>query len=101
MIERALITGLILAGGQGRRMSPDGQGLDKGLQALRGRPMVGYAIERLAPQVGTLLINANRNLPRYRAFGYPVVRDEIEGFAGPLAGLHCAMRVRQPDSPPL
>ena len=82
------ITGLILAGGQGRRMG----GVDKGLQPLRGRPMVAWVIERLAPQVGELLINANQNLEEYRAMGYPVVTDEISGFAGPLAGLQAGMR---------
>jgi len=92
MIERAQITGLVLAGGLGRRMSEDGEGIDKGLQPFRGRPMVAHVIERFAPQVGPLLINANRHLEDYRAFGHPVVIDAIEGFAGPLAGLHAGMR---------
>lgn len=82
------ITGLILAGGVGRRMG----GVDKGLTVLRGRPMVAWVLERLAPQVDELLINANQNLERYRGFGYPVVSDEIAGFAGPLAGLHAGMK---------
>ena len=82
------ITGLILAGGQSRRMG----GVDKGLTPLRGRPMVAWVLERLAPQVGELLVNANQNLERYRALGYPVVSDEIDGFAGPLAGLQAGMR---------
>ncbi len=90
-IERDDITGIVLAGGLGRRMSSDGQGVDKGLQPFRGRPMVAHVIERLAPQVGTLVINANRNIERYADFGWPVVRDAIEGFAGPLAGLHAGM----------
>lgn len=81
------ITGVILAGGMGRRMG----GADKGLQDLRGRPLVAWAIERLAPQVDHLLISANRNLAQYAAFGYPVLPDEIPGFAGPLAGLHAAL----------
>lgn len=85
------ITGLILAGGQGRRMG----GVDKGLTALRGRPMVTWVLERLAPQVGEVLINANQNLDRYRDFGYPVLTDEIGGFAGPLAGLHAGMKAAQ------
>lgn len=90
-IVRDDITGVVLAGGLGRRMSDDGQGVDKGLQPFRGRPMVAHALERLAPQVGALLVNANRNLDRYRAFGWPVAPDAVEGFAGPLAGLHAAM----------
>jgi molybdopterin-guanine dinucleotide biosynthesis protein A len=89
---RAQVTGLVLAGGLGRRMSADGAGVDKGLAPLRGRPMVAHVIERLAPQVGALLINANRNADRYAAFGHPVIPDAIEGYAGPLAGLHAGMR---------
>lgn len=61
-------------------------GVDKGLQAFRGKPMVQHVIERLAPQVDELLINANRNVADYEVFGRRVVADEIEGFAGPLAG---------------
>ena len=91
-IDRSAVTGIVLAGGLGRRMSADGLGVDKGLQPFRGRPMAQHAIERLAPQVATLIINANRNLDRYREFGWPVVSDAVEGFAGPLAGLHAGMR---------
>jgi len=85
------ITGLVLAGGLGKRMSADGRGVDKGLQEFDGRPMVSHVVERLAPQVGALLINANRNLERYAALGYPVVADAIDDFAGPLAGLHAGL----------
>lgn len=90
-LPREAITGVVLAGGLGRRMSADGDGVDKGLQPLHGRPMAAHAIERLAPQVGALLVNANRNAELWRAFGVPVVADRIEGFAGPLAGLHAAL----------
>lgn len=81
------ISGLILAGGLGRRM----HGADKGLQIFHGKPLVQHLIEHLAPQVDFLSINANRNLSRYRAFGYPVLPDVIPGFLGPLAGLHAGM----------
>lgn len=91
------VTGAVLAGGLGRRMSADGQGIDKGLQPLRGRPLVAHAIERLAPQVDAVLINANRNLEAYAAFGLPVVSDAIAGYAGPLAGLASVLRVAQTD----
>ncbi|MFZ3323514.1 MAG: molybdenum cofactor guanylyltransferase MobA [Usitatibacter sp.] len=76
------VTGLVLAGGQGSRMG----GVDKGLQVFRGKPMVVHVIERFAPQVDELLINANRNPEAYGRFGHRVIADEIEGFAGPLAG---------------
>lgn len=91
-IERDRITGIVLAGGLGRRMSADGRGVDKGLQSLRGRPLVQHVLERFAPQVGTVLISANRNPERYRDFGWPVVGDLFPDFAGPLAGLHAGLR---------
>jgi molybdopterin-guanine dinucleotide biosynthesis protein A len=87
MIARTDITGVIFAGGQGRRMG----GVDKGLVALDGRPLVAHVVERLAPQVGALVINANQNRDRYAAFGYPVVADVVPDFAGPLAGLHAGI----------
>ena len=77
------ITGVILAGGQGRRMGT----VDKGLRELRGKAMAAWVIERFAPQVDEVLINANQNLDVYAQFGYRVIPDEIGGFAGPLAGL--------------
>ena len=76
------VTGIVLAGGQGSRMG----GVDKGLQVFRGKPMVAHVIERLAPQVDEIIINANRNVEAYGGFGHRVVPDSITGFAGPLAG---------------
>lgn len=81
------ITGLVLAGGLGRRMG----GVDKGLSRLGGEPLVEHIIRRLAPQVGRLIINANQNHDIYAGFGYPVVGDRIEGHAGPLAGLEAGL----------
>ena len=86
-IAAADVTGIVLAGGMGRRMG----GVDKGLVLLSGQPMVAHVLARLAPQVGALVINANQNLERYAAFGHPVVPDDVGGFAGPLAGLHAGM----------
>ena len=80
----SLVTGVVLAGGLGRRMG----GVDKGLKVLRGKPMVAWALERFAPQVDEILINANQNSATYAEFGYRVIPDEIGGYAGPLAGLH-------------
>jgi molybdopterin-guanine dinucleotide biosynthesis protein A len=87
VIAREAITGVVLAGGQGRRMG----GVDKGLVELDARPLVAWVLERLAPQVGPLLVNANQNAERYAAFGHPVIGDAVGGFAGPLAGLHAAL----------
>ncbi len=81
------ITGVILAGGQGRRMG----GVDKGLRELRGKPLVQWALERFAPQVDEVLINANQNQSVYAGFGHAVIADEIGGYAGPLAGLQCGL----------
>ncbi len=69
-------------------------GVDKGLQDYRGLPLAQHALFRLAPQVGKIMMNANRNLPTYRAMEIPVWPDEIEDFPGPLAGMlagltHC------------
>ena len=82
-ISRNEITGVILAGGRGSRMG----GVDKGLVLLRGAPMISHVVARLQPQVGALLINANRNLDRYLGLGFPVVPDQFNGFLGPLAGV--------------
>lgn len=85
------VTGVVLAGGLGRRMG----GVDKGLQLLRGQPMVAHVLERLAPQVNGLLINANQNADAYAALGEPygahVIPDLIGGYAGPLAGLQAGL----------
>jgi molybdopterin-guanine dinucleotide biosynthesis protein A len=76
------VTGLILAGGRGSRMG----GIDKGLQNFNGMPLALHALRRLQPQVGSVMINANRNLSAYEAFGVPVWPDVLADYAGPLAG---------------
>ena len=86
--NRDKITGLILAGGEGRRMG----GADKGLLDFHGRPLVAHVIERLVPQVDTLLISANRNLDEYLDFGYPVVTDASADRLGPLAGIAAGLQ---------
>ena len=82
------VSGIVLAGGLGRRMG----GVDKGLQPLRGKPMIESVLARLRPQVSEILINANQNADRYAAFGHRVVPDAIGGYAGPLAGLHAGLK---------
>ncbi len=81
------ITGLILAGGRGSRMGS----VDKGLQFFKSKPMVAHVLTRIQPQVDEILINANRSIAEYAAFGHRVIPDAIDGFAGPLAGLHIGM----------
>lgn len=89
-MNRDDITGVVLAGGRGSRMG----GLDKGLQPYRGTPLALHALRRLAPQVGRVLLNANRHLDVYGGFGVPVWPDASPDFPGPLAGVlaglaHC------------
>lgn len=78
-----LPAGLILCGGEARRLG----GIDKPLRALGGVPLVQRVIERLRPQVGRLLISANRHQADYAALGAEVVGDGEHRHAGPLAGL--------------
>ncbi len=86
MIHTNEITGLVLAGGRGSRMG----GLDKGLQNFNGTPLALHTVLRLQMQegdlIGELMLNANRNLSAYEAFGAPVWPDTLSNFAGPLAG---------------
>ena len=82
MIDPSHITGLVLAGGRGSRMG----GIDKGLQMYGGMPLAMHALLRLSPQVGTTMINANRNLGAYESMGAPVWPDALPDYPGPLAG---------------
>lgn len=77
------IAGVVLAGGLARRMG----GGDKALLELGGRPILAHVIERLEPQVGSMVINANGDPARFAAYGLPVAADPVDGFAGPLAGV--------------
>lgn len=86
------ITGLVLAGGRGARMG----GIDKGWADYHGRPLVAVVVERFAPQVGGLLLSANRNLDRYATLG-AVVSDRdagvtVDDYPGPLVGLLAGLR---------
>jgi len=88
MIAAEEITGLILAGGRAQRMG----GVDKGLIPFLGQPLIASAIKRLQSQVGSILINANRNITKYAAYGYPVILDETPDFSGPLAGFSVGLQ---------
>lgn len=92
------IVGVLLAGGQARRMG----GGDKCLRPLAGRPILAHVIERVRPQVETMVLNANGDPDRFAGFGLPVATDVIEGFAGPLAGVLTGMewaKANRPDCP--
>ena len=87
------VTGLVLAGGSGTRMG----GIDKGLAVHDGRALVASVTERLAPQVGQILISCNRNHASYLAYASAVVSDSRAGFQGPLAGIEsCRGRLGTP-----
>ena len=81
------VTGVILAGGRARRMD----GADKGLTSVAGLPLVEHLLATLRGQVRSIMINANRNVARYSAYGVPVFSDALSGYQGPLAGIHRAL----------
>lgn len=83
MSDAPLISAIVLAGGEGRRMG----GEDKGLLQLKNKALVEWVLARIVPQVSEVLISANRNLETYAALGYSVLPDKTEGYAGPLAGI--------------
>ena len=80
------VTGLVLAGGKARRMG----GQDKGLININGQSMIEYVLLALKPQVKQIIINANRSIREYEKFGYPVIKDQLENYQGPLAGIASA-----------
>jgi molybdenum cofactor guanylyltransferase len=88
-VTKHIFTGVILAGGKATRMG----GEDKGLIELADYPMVKYVLDALEPQVGRVMINANRNQDIYTHYGYPIINDEFEGFCGPLAGMASSLRI--------
>jgi molybdopterin-guanine dinucleotide biosynthesis protein A len=87
------ISGVVLAGGQARRMG----GGDKGLIDFAGKPLIQYALAALRPVADDIIINANRNQDKYREFGCPVVADPNRSFDGPLSGILSAMTRSQAD----
>jgi len=92
-IDKKNITAVILAGGKGRRL----EGQDKGLVLYKGKTLIKHVIERLQPQVGSIVINANRNQETYADYGYPIISDEMNDFQGPLAGFASAMKMVETD----
>jgi molybdopterin-guanine dinucleotide biosynthesis protein A len=89
----ARVAAVILAGGQGSRMG----GADKGLLIYQGRPLIEWVRAALVPQVGQLVISANRNLETYAAYGHRVLPDSLPDFPGPLAGVLAALQGVEAD----
>lgn len=94
-VGRDRVLGVLLAGGQARRMG----GGDKCLRLLGGETLLARAAVRLAPQVGALVLNANGDPSRFAAFGLPVIADPVDGFAGPLAGVLAGLDHAAAQSP--
>jgi molybdenum cofactor guanylyltransferase len=101
-LNNAALTGLVLSGGLGKRMSSDGKGVNKALKLFRGRPMIASVIDRLVPQVNDFIINTNDDSISHETlltmqFATPIqaqfVEDSVKGYAGPLAGLHAALKI--------
>jgi molybdopterin-guanine dinucleotide biosynthesis protein A len=84
---RTEVTGVVLAGGRALRMG----GVDKGLVQIGDRPMIWHVLQRLRPQVGQVVVNANRSLDAYAEFGLPIVADRTDEFLGPLSGIAAGM----------
>ncbi len=82
------ISNIIISGGRATRMN----GVDKGLVTLQNKPLIAHVIARLKPQADETLINANREIAAYEAFGFPVLQDENEEFIGPLAGFSMGLQ---------
>lgn len=93
LIKKENITAIILAGGRGSRMG----GLDKGLVTYQKKKLIEHVLDAISPQVGQIIINANRNQPEYQSYGYPVINDELSDFQGPLAGFYSAMNKSATD----
>jgi len=87
-INKSHITAVILAGGKGRRLG----GQDKGLVEYQGKKLIHHVLDKITPQVETVIINANRNQKNYAELGYQVISDEFSDFQGPLAGFAIAMQ---------
>ncbi|MDD5229367.1 MAG: molybdenum cofactor guanylyltransferase [Methylococcales bacterium] len=93
MDSQTKVMGVILAGGQSRRMDYQ----DKGLQIFRGQSLISYSFNALRPVVSELIINANQNLDTYQKFGVPVISDLTQNFSGALAGILAAMNYTNAD----
>lgn len=82
------ILGVVLAGGQSRRMGD----VDKTLMSFNGVPLTRHVLDRITPQVDSVIINTNADASSFEAFAVPILPDTIQGYAGPLAGILTALQ---------
>jgi molybdenum cofactor guanylyltransferase len=87
------LSGVILAGGLARRMG----NIEKALVKFQGETLLSHVIKRIQPQVNTLYLNVNKNFEQYQRFNLPILKDEREGFLGPLAGISTAFNHLETD----
>jgi len=92
-INKSEITAVILAGGKGRRLG----GQDKGLVEYKGKTLIQHVLDKIIPQVDSVMINANRNQSEYAKLGYEIISDDLSDFQGPLAGFAIAMQACKTD----
>jgi len=85
--RKSRVTAVVLAGGQGARLG----GKDKGLLVVAGKPLIAHVLQRIVPQVSTVVISANRHLDQYARFEFPIVTDQLRDHQGPLAGIAAAL----------
>lgn len=98
MTDTSDVAGVVLAGGLARRMGEMGKN-DKALLQLAGKPILNHVVDRLRPQVGSMVVNANGDPVRFSDFGLPVAADPIDGFAGPLAGVLAGLEWAAENAP--
>ncbi|MCW9013192.1 MAG: molybdenum cofactor guanylyltransferase [Gammaproteobacteria bacterium] len=92
-LESNNICTVILAGGRGQRM----EGRDKGLIKWQDKPLIEHVLSALTPDTDNVIINANRNIDRYKSYGFPVTSDSLDNYQGPLAGILAAMQICSHD----
>lgn len=92
-MQRITVDAAIIAGGLGTRLD----GADKGLLEWGKQRFAEHIAQKLRPHTASLIINCNRNLPRYEVIADLIVQDEDKNFAGPLAGLLSVIKVSAAD----
>ena len=83
----------ILAGGKATRMNNQ----DKGLVLVNGTPLIENLLEKISVKTSNIIINANRNIDKYKSYNYPVIKDALDDFQGPLSGIYSLLKMINTD----